>query len=288
MARSMVVLAAGMGSRYGGLKQLDQLGPTGETIIDYSVFDARRAGIDKVVFVIRREFETEFRERVAASYERHLDVHYAFQEIPAGRGKPWGTAHALLAARDAVGEPFLVINADDFYGADAYAVGAAALDAMAVPEVQVGMVAYPLQNTLSANGTVSRGLCAVAPNGALEKITETHGLAAAAAGVADESGQLHPPDTVASMNFWLMNAAVMQTVDSKFEAFATLHAADPKAEFGMPTVVNELVAARACTVQVHRSSARWSGVTYREDAEAVTAQLAAYAREGAYPQPLWG
>ena len=288
----MVVLAAGMGSRYGGLKQLDQLGPAGETIMDYSVFDARRAGIDKVVFVIRREFEAEFRERVAARYEQAIDVHYAFQGIPEERSKPWGTAHALISARDRVDEPHLVINADDFYGAPAYRTGAAQLGQMTGDSAQVGMVGYRLDNTLSAHGGVSRGLCQV-EGGLLQGIVETRGLERDGDGdgdgerVRDEGGNSHPADTVVSLNFWLMNPPVLAEMANRFERFAAANAGPSTAEFEMPTVVDELRRDGVCGVQVHTTDARWAGVTYREDAALVSAQLAAYADVGEYPNPLW-
>ena len=292
----MVVLAAGMGSRYGGLKQLDQLGPAGETIMDYSVFDARRAGIDKVVFVIRSEFEAEFRHRVAARYEHAVDVHYAFQGIPEGRSKPWGTAHALLSAREKVDEPHLVVNADDFYGAPAYRTGAAQLTQMAGDAAQVGMVGYRLDNTLSAHGGVSRGLCTV-EDGLLQGIVETHGLERGGGSggsghshgdlVRDEGGNTHPADTVVSLNFWLMNPPVLMEIANRFERFAAANAGPSTAEFEMPTVVDELRRDGVCGVQVHTTDARWAGVTYRDDAAVVSAQLASYAEAEEYPNPLW-
>ena len=282
----MVVLAAGMGSRYGGLKQLDQVGPAGETIMDYSVFDAQRAGIGKVVFVIRREFEAEFRERVAARYERALDVHYAFQGIPEERSKPWGTAHALVSARESVDEPHLVINADDFYGAPAYRTGAAQLAQMAGDAAQVGMVGYRLDNTLSTHGGVSRGLCKV-EGGLLQGIVETRGLERDGGLIRDEGGNTHPADTLVSLNFWLMNPAVLAELADRFQRFAAANAGPSTAEFEMPTVVDELRRDGVCGVQVHTTEAHWAGVTYREDAALVSAQLAAYADAGEYPNPLW-
>lgn len=288
----MVVLAAGMGSRYGGLKQLDQLGPAGETIMDYSVLDARRAGVDKVVFVIRREFETEFRDRVAARYERALEVRFAFQGIPEDRSKPWGTAHALLSARDQINEPHLVINADDFYGAPAYRTGANHLVQMAGDAAQVGMVGYRLDNTLSEHGSVSRGLCKV-EDGLLKEIVETHGLVRRGARdgtgdvVCDEGGNMHPANTVVSLNFWLMNPPMLAEMADRFERFAAANSGPSTAEFQMPTAVDELRNDGVCEVQVHTTDARWAGVTYQEDAALVSEQLAAYADANEYSTPLW-
>ena len=284
----MVVLAAGMGSRYGGLKQLERLGPDGETIMDYSVFDAQRAGIDKVVFVIRHEFEGEFRQRVAARYEEELDVRYAFQEIPEGRTKPWGTAHALLSARNQIAEPHLVINADDFYGSPAYQTGSAQLPAMTAGGAQIGMVGYRLDNTLSRHGGVSRGLCRV-EDGSLLGIVETHGLESNGEndGVRDESGNRHAADTVVSLNFWLMNSPVMAELGERFERFANANAGVSKAEFEMPTVVDELRRDSVCQVRVHTTDARWAGVTFPEDAAIVADRLAQHAATGDYPHPLW-
>jgi hypothetical protein len=285
MAPALVVLAAGMGSRYGGLKQLDPVGPSGEIILDYSVRDALAAGFGKVVFVIRRDMAELFRETVGSRYEGTVEVAYAFQELeplpggrvsPAGRTKPWGTGHAVLAAASVVREPFAVINADDYYGPAGFASLAAFL-AKAEPG-HYAMVGYRLDRTLSENGTVSRGICRAGEGGALLDITERTAIG------RDQSGQIiaegNPPVTftgeeAVSMNFWGFTLDLFSRLERLFEEFLEEKGDDPKAEFYLPAAVSSLIAAGEATVTLLGTPDAWYGLTYPEDKAAVVAALAA-------------
>lgn len=283
-----------MGSRYGGLKQLDPVGPQGQTIMDYSVRDAARAGFDRVVFVIRRDFEPAFRTELLPRYESILPVELAYQElqdlpagfgVPDGRTKPWGTAHAIWSARHAITHPFLAINADDFYGADSFARMAAFLEE--TPGVDsplaCALAGFALENTLSAHGGVSRGVCRVSEAGWLEEVNECTEIRR-----ADDSQTGYPlvgrdsanaprsfsGTELVSMNFWGFPSAIFPALGSLFAEFLDVGGAtDPKAEFYIPNAVTQLIEAGAATVRVLPTSARWFGVTYREDREAVVAAL---------------
>ena len=289
-APTLLVLAAGMGSRYGGLKQLDPVGPSGETILDYAVFDAVRAGFDRVVFVIRREFEDAFREQIGAKYAGHLAVAYAFQSldqlpaglvVPEGREKPWGTGHAVWCARSAVGAtPFAVINADDFLGRDAFAQLAGFA---AAPDADHAMVGYRLAKTLSEQGTVSRGVCAVGPSGLLQRVVEHTGIATADVGV----GRPFTGEEIVSMNCWLFQPTFWTALDGRWSEFATTRLTEPKAEFYLPAAVSAEIEAGRATVRVRPTSASWFGVTYREDKPRVEAMLARLVQSGEYPQRLF-
>jgi NDP-sugar pyrophosphorylase family protein len=310
-APTLLVLAAGMGSRYGGLKQVDPVGPSGETILDYAVFDAIREGFGRVVFVIRKEFEEAFRTQVAAKYADKVKVDYVFQAldalppgfaVPAGREKPWGTGHAVWCARDAVTEPFAVIGADDFFGRDAFRQLAgflrerAAADAKADEETAptFAMIGYRLLNTLSENGAVSRGVCATGADGYLEKVVEHTGIrreevrgageaAASAAGVEKKySGE----ETV-SMNCWAFTPAFFTGLNEQFEAFLEARGGELKSEFYLPEAVSEQVAQGLVTVEVRTTTASWFGVTYREDKPRVQAALADLVARGEYPERLF-
>lgn len=299
---TLLVLAAGMGSRYGGLKQLDAVGPQGETIIDYSVYDAARAGFDKIVFVIRRDIERPFRETIGDRYTGRVPVAYAFQElaalpkgyaVPPGREKPWGTGHAILCAAKAIDQPFAVINGDDFYGRHAFETAAEHL-ARAKDRDGVGdycMVGYVLRNTLSPHGAVARGICQADSQGALQTVTETLGIEADGAGArapaTDGSSRALTGNEIVSMNLWGFTPSLFDHLEAQFRAFLTEHGGELKSEFYIPSVVNQLIATGAARVQLLTSTARWFGVTYREDKAAVQESLAALVGEGAYPSPLW-
>lgn len=289
MTLSLVVLAAGMGSRYGGLKQLDPVGPSGETMLDYAVHDALRAGFGRVVFVIRRDFEAEFRARVGARYAGRVPVDYVFQaldvlppgrSVPPGREKPWGTGHAVWCAREAVAGNFAVINADDFYGADAYRRLATFL--REARGGQFAMVGYPLANTLSEHGAVSRGLTQVGPGGVLRTIVEQHGI------TPEQVGPGRPFDGSApvSLNCWGFTPALFAGLGARLETFLAERGAEPKAEFYLPAAVAGMIAGGEAVVQVLPTTATWFGVTYREDKPRVQAALAALVAKGEYPTPL--
>ena len=290
MSLSLVVLAAGMGSRYGGLKQIDPVGPAGETVLDYAVFDALRAGFTRVVFVIRRDFEALFREKIGARYSGRLTVDYVFQAldvlpadfaVPAGREKPWGTGHAVWCARDALPGNFAVINADDFYGADSFGQLARFLQSARGPEF--AMVGYRLANTLSEHGGVSRGVTRTAPDGTLLSVVEEHGIAAAMVG----PGKRYSGDEFVSLNCWGFTPTLFAGLDRQFPEFLRNRGADPKAEFYLPVVVSEMVARGEATVRLRPTESTWFGVTYREDKPRVQASIAALVHAGHYPESLW-
>ena len=297
MKPALVVLAAGMGSRYGGLKQVDPVGPSGEALLDYSVFDAVRGGFGKVVFVIRRDFEAEFREKVGSKYEGMVPVEYCFQDIadlpapysvPEGRSKPWGTAHATRAARSAVNEPFAVINADDFYGRDAFAKLGAFL-AAATP-MHFAMVGYRLDLTLSENGSVARGICDVADDGSLRGVVEMTKLVRA--GDAAENREnpdapvTVPLDARVSMNLWGFTPELFGELERLFPEWLAKNGTLPKSEWYIPFVVDELIKEGRADCRVLPTDSRWFGVTYREDKPFVAAETAKLVAAGDYPGNL--
>ncbi len=305
MKPTLLVLAAGMGSRYGGLKQLDPMGPSGETLLDYSVFDALRAGFGRVVFVIRRDFQDQFREVVGRKFEERTEVGYVFQELdelPGGfqrsatRQKPWGTGHAIWCARDEVRTPFAAINADDFYGAGAYRALAGFFAEQATPEAGAratfAMVGYQLDRTLSEHGSVARGVCAVNDAARLEKVEERTGIGRVSPGGPIRSPQ---PDgsfaeytggETVSMNFWGFTPALFPLLETGLEQFLRANIDDPKAEYYIPAAVAETIAAGTAQVRVLPTDATWFGVTYREDKPVVAASLAELVRAGVYPPDL--
>ena len=308
MKKSLLVLAAGMGSRYGGIKQLDRLGPSGETIMDYSVYDALRAGFTRVVFVIRRSFEQEFRELFVEKLRGRVEVALAFQElddlpdgfaVPAGRAKPWGTGHAMLAARELVAEPFAVINADDFYGLESYRLIAAFLDAQEGAGsgkgsgeriLPIAMAGYRLENTLSEHGSVSRGLCRVDPEGYLESVQEHTAIlrrpdGRILSGAGASAAGLHPGDMV-SMNFWGFTPEVFPRLQEDFRLFLQEQGQDPKAEFYIPVAVDAMIRRGQARVRVLESPARWFGVTYPEDKQRTMDSIRALVEAGDYPGRL--
>jgi UTP-glucose-1-phosphate uridylyltransferase len=287
MELSLVVLAAGMGSRYGGLKQLDPVGPSGEILLDYSVNDALRAGFTKTVFVIRREMLDLFRDTVGIRYESRIAVEYAFQELeplpggrvsPCGRTKPWGTGHAVLAASSLVREPFAAINADDYYGAEGFAGLARFLGSASAGEY--AMVGYRLDQTLSDHGTVSRGICRADVNGYLLDITERTAIAKSERGIVAEG---NPPVLLTgkeptSMNFWGLMPDVFQKLERLFDEFLEERAGEANAEFYLPAAVSSLIASGEATVRLLHSGDPWLGLTYSEDRPLVAAALAELSR----------
>ena len=284
MDLTLVVLAAGMGSRYGGLKQLDPVGPAGEIILDYSVNDALKAGFSGVVFVIRREMLDLFRETVGSRYEGRLQVRYAFQELdplpegrvaPVGRTKPWGTGHAVLAAATVVKEPFAVINADDYYGPSAFVKIASFLREAGPGEY--AMVGYLLENTLSEHGSVSRGICQVDEKGYLREITERTAIVRTSDGIIAEG---NPPvgltgTEAASMNFWGFTTDLFGNLERFFAEFLEERGDDPKAEFYLPAAVSSLISSGEASVRLLESVDPWFGLTYPEDRPLVAGALSA-------------
>ena len=296
MHPSLLVLAAGMGSRYGGLKQIDPVGPSGETVLDYAVFDAIRAGFGRVVFVIRREFETIFREQIGAKYAGRIGVDYVFQSaeaLPEGlartfaREKPWGTGHAVWCAWHAVRENFAVINADDFYGKDSFAQLGRFLTSgesvSAANALEFAIVWFRLANTLSEHGAVSRGVCVADEHGALKSITERTGILPSDVG----AGRTYSGDEIVSMNCWGFSPSLFQALDEQFREFLVLRGDDPKAEFYLPAAVSEMIARGKAKVRVLPTDASWFGVTYRDDKPRVVAALAELVNRGLYPAKLF-
>lgn len=292
MHPTLVILAAGIGSRYGGLKQVDGVGAKGEAILEFSLHDARQAGFAKAVIVLRKAIEEAFRQRIGARIERLMPVEYAFQEMDTAldwlpeiprREKPWGTGHAILAARPCVHEPFATINADDFYGAAAFQVMARFLRDECAPD-QYGMVAYRLGNTLSENGAVSRGVCSVSPAGYLTDVVEHTNIERLNGGVGfvDDDGRPHflAAETPVSMNFWGFHPSLFEHLDAQFRAFVQQNRDNPRAEFYIPSVVSQLVRQARVRVRVETCESPWYGVTYPADKATVQAALAALYPEG--------
>jgi UTP-glucose-1-phosphate uridylyltransferase len=302
---TLLVLAAGMGSRYGGLKQMDPVGPVDqscpengrETILDYSVYDALRAGFGRVVFVIRRDMEASFKEIVAMRFQRHIAVEYVFQDLdklppgfsaPSGRTKPWGTTHAILMAANAINEPFAVINADDFYGAEGYRVLAQYLRSGMQDYAMVGFV---LRNTLSDFGAVARGVCQVSSDGFLEGVAELTKIErdGAHARNTDASGKVIrlSGDEIVSMNMWGFTPHVFEQLRDYFQNFLESKGTEMRSECYLPSAVNEYAQAGSARVTVLRTHDSWFGVTYREDHPRVVENIGRLIREGIYPQRLW-
>ncbi len=293
-----------MGSRYGGLKQMDPMGPSGETVLDYSVYDAVKAGFDRVVFIIRRDFEDSFREKVGSKLEDGVEVGYAFQSVdalpagwacPPGRVKPWGTAHALWSARECLDSPFAVINADDFYGAPAYRAMAKHLEHLRDRSGEMpwegAMVGYPLASTLSEHGGVSRGICQTDSSGNLVKVEEVHAIGLQPEGAIEgegPSGRISlDPRTPVSMNFWGFEAAFARGLDEDLEVFLKAHGREPKSEWYIPVWVSSLMGRRMARVKVLETESQWFGVTYPEDKSAVMESMRELVAAGEYPTPLF-
>ncbi len=300
MKPTLLILAAGMGSRYGGLKQIDKIGPSGEAIIDYSIYDAIRAGFGKVVLVIRPELEDDFRAFFGSKLDGKIEIEYVYQtidnvpdgiEVSADRKKPWGTAHAILVAADAINEPFLAINADDFYGAEAYqAVG----DFFSTnkDENTHCMVGYELGLTLSDFGTVSRGVCQYDENLILENITEVTNIEKKAGEIGftdqDKGWSLVDPKAYVSMNVWGFYPGIFDTFKKGFEQFILKAKDDPKAEYYIALPLMDMVANKKGAIKILQSDARWFGVTYREDKQFAIDKINFLVAEGKYPGNLWG
>lgn len=301
MKPTLFVLAAGMGSRYGGLKQLDPLGPQRQTIMDYSIFDAIRAGFGKVVFVIRKDFEEDFRRSILSKYEGHIPVEVVFQstdKLPEGytcpeeRTKPWGTNHAVMMGADVINEPFAVINADDFYGRDAFAVIAADLMRERTRKGDYSMVGFRVGNTMSENGSVSRGVCSVNAEGNLTKVVERTGIAYDKDHricFLDENNETEylDPSTPVSMNLWGFTPDYFSYSDREFRRFLNKCLTTPKAEFYIPTAIDTLINSGEATVKVLDTTSRWFGVTYAADRQGVVDKLAALHAAGEYPDTMF-
>lgn len=300
MKPTLFVLAAGMGSRYGGLKQLDGLGPNGETIMDHSIYDAIQSGFGKVVFVIRKDFEKDFREKILSKYENHIPVEVVFQSVdalpegftcPADRVKPWGTNHAVLMGKDVIKEPFAIINADDFYGRDSFAVIAKELMAMEGKKNQYCMVGFRVGNTMSESGTVARGVC-VTKDGLLTDVVERTAIGYKEDGriaFTDENGveQILAPETPVSMNLWGFTPDYFDYSEEYFKTFLSENIGNLKAEFFIPLVVNELIKSGKATVKVLDTTSKWFGVTYAADRPAVVEKFAELHANGEYPQNMF-
>ena len=301
----LVVMAAGMGSRYGGLKQIDPVGNHGQIIIDYSAYDARRAGFETIVFIIKHEIEDAFKEAIGNRLSKIMDVRYAYQDlndlpegysVPEGRTKPWGTSHAILAARDVIDAPFAVINADDYYGPEAFRV---IYDYLSTHEdgslYEYSMVGYLLKNTVTENGYVSRGICVTNGEGYLDSVTERTRIETCPEGIhfSEDGGESWTDldaDSVVSMNLWGFGPSFVQEIANRFPAFLDKALVENplKAEFYLPSVVSALIEEGKARVKVLRSTDRWHGVTYQEDKPLVVAAIREKTDAGLYPSPLWG
>lgn len=302
MKPTLFVLAAGMGSRYGGLKQLDGLGPNGETIMDYSIYDAIKAGFGKVVFVIRRVFEKDFREKIVSKYEGRIPVELVFQDldnlpagfkVPEGREKPWGTNHAVLMGKDVIHEPFAVINADDYYGSESFRVLADYLKSVEGTTGKYAMVGYRVCNTLSEGGTVARGVCETNAEGYLTKVTERTKI------IREEDGKIRfiepegktelAENTPVSMNMWGFTPDYFDYSEAFFKDFLAnpKNMENPKAEFFIPLMVNKLIVENTATVKVLDTTSKWFGVTYSADRPSVVEKIQSLIAEGIYPERLF-
>jgi len=289
---TLLIMAAGMGSRYGGLKQLDAIGPSGETIIDYSVYDAIKAGFNKVVFIIRKDFEQEFKSKITDKYEGQIQVEFAFQDLndlpdeftcPEGREKPWGTGHAILSARNVINEPFIAINGDDFYGRESFKVVA---DYYRKGANSFSMVAFKLDKTLSSFGGVTRGLCTVNDE-KLNTVIETADLEKTDYGVSSNRDIELDGSEPVSMNVWGFTPILFKYLEEKFVEFLSENSTEMKSEYLIPSVVNELIQSGQETVHVLRSGATWFGVTYKEDKPYVEGEIEKLVNKGEYPGKLF-
>lgn len=296
---TLVVLAAGMGSRYGGLKQLDKFTPQGDTIIDFSLYDALQAGFGKIVFIIRKNIEEEFKAVFNKKLEGKAEVDYVFQEVDhvpekfknINREKPWGTGHAMLMVKDVVRENFAIINADDFYGREAFQAMADHLKKTKVDSFDFSMMAYLLKNTVSDHGYVSRGECGVDDKGYLTDVTERTHIEKTENGLVrkNDEGDFIPIDenTVVSMNFWGFTPNCLDYTEQLFESFLEENASNPKSEFFIPLIVNGFLKEKTASVEVLTSEAKWFGVTYKEDKEMVKGEIMKLKEANIYPENLW-
>jgi UTP-glucose-1-phosphate uridylyltransferase len=300
MKPTLLVLAAGLGTRYGGLKQIDSVGPHGETIIDYSIYDAVQAGFGKVVFVIRHYFEDAFKQIVSSKFDERIDTAYAYQELdaclgdfplPPEREKPWGTGHAILVSRDVIHEPFAMINADDYYGARSFATIVRFLTHEVAP-ARYAMVGYVLKNTLSEYGSVARGVTEYDEQMFLRSIVERKRIEKTAEGVRylDADGTAHAltGDEIVSMNLWGFHPSLFPHLQAQFDRFLRERGQEKNAELYTPFVINELVTSQQARVKVLRTEDTWFGVTYRADKAIAVACIRKLIDEGVYPEKLWG
>lgn len=300
MGPECIVLAAGMGSRYGGLKQIDPIGPNGETIIDYSIYDAKRAGFSKVVFVIRKDIEKDFVELVGSRFENIIDIDYAFQELdalpegfapPTGRVKPWGTGHAILVAKDKISKPFLVINGDDFYGQNSFKIAADyLLKAQDKAKADYMMVGFSISKTLSENGTVSRGICKVDSEHRLVEVVEHTKVAFEGEQLVDQAStpaKVLNVDDIASMNMFGFTPSLFDHLEAQFNDFLKAQGQEEKSEFYIPSVVNHTIQNDQSEVKVLHTPDQWYGVTYQEDKPSVKKGLEALIAAGQYPEKLF-
>ena len=301
MKPTLLVLAAGMGSRYGGLKQLDQVGPSGETIIDYSIFDAIRAGFGKVVFIIRRDIEDAFKNAIGSRYAGEIAVDYAFQQldilpegfsVPEGREKPWGTGHAVYCASNLVKEPFAVINGDDFYGREGFQLLADYLkQAKDGEKADFSMCGFIMRNTLSDNGSVSRGVCEVDKNGNLSEVVETLKIERNGNGARSfmDDGSVfdYTGDEIVSMNMWGFTPSLFDYIEDMFIEFLRKRGREMKSEFFIPLVADTLIKQGKANVRVMTSKDEWFGITYREDKPGVVASVKKLVEQGIYPEKLF-
>ena len=290
---TLLIMAAGMGSRYGGLKQLDQVGPNGETIIDYSVYDAIKAGFTKIVFIIRDDFESQFKSQITNKYLDLIDLEFAYQDInylpsgfspPNNREKPWGTGHAILSAKTYINEPFVVINGDDFYGRESFKTIA---DYYQTEENHFSMVTFRLENTLSIFGGVTRGLCTII-NEKLNTVVETSNLEKNNNGVSSDNGELLKGDEPVSMNMWGFTPILFDYLEEKFINFLKEEGSELKSEYLIPSVINDLIQTGEESVHILNSSESWFGVTYKEDKPYVVGEIQKLIEEGVYPKKLFG
>ncbi len=297
MKPTLLILAAGLGNRYGGVKQMDKIGPSGESIIDYSIFDAIRAGFGKVVFVINKKIEKDFKEVFEPKLNGEIKTEYVLQEIdslplgfkvPKDRVKPWGTAHAILAARDVINEPFAVINADDFYGKGSYQTIA---DYFKTNENDFCMVGFQLNKTISESGTVSRGVCSTNKDHFLTDVVEYTQIQQSSNGIEfiDENDDVKPldPERIVSMNFWGFTPVIFEYIHKGFKAFLKENIDNPKSEYYIPTIVSDLVNAKQARVKVLECKDQWFGVTYKEDRPNVVKSINQLVEDGDYPTNVW-
>lgn len=299
MQPTLLILAAGMASRYGSMKQTEGFGPSGETIMDYSIYDAIKAGFGKVVFIIRKDFADNFKANFGSKLEGKIAVDYVYQEmdsfvdpadIPAGRTKPWGTGHAILCAKDVVKEPFAVINADDYYGTDAFKKAADFLN-NACNEHTYSIIGYQLNKTLSKHGTVSRGVCEVDADMNLVSINERTKIYAEGNKIIYEENDRKievPYDSSVSMNFWCFHPAVFELTGRLFKKFVPANKENIKAEFFIPIIADEFIKEKGNVIKVIPTSSQWFGVTYKEDAPTVKASIDELVTGKVYPPSLWG
>ncbi len=300
MKKTLIVLAAGIGSRYGGLKQMDPVGPSGEFILDYSVYDAIKAGFNRIVFVISEAIETDFKDTLGKRIAEHIEVDYVIQRladlpeefsVPTDRVKPWGTGHAVFACRDAVNEPFAVINGDDFYGQESYKLLANSLDTSANDETIFAMVGYKLSNTVSEHGSVARGVCSIDKDSKLTTVVERTHIESVDGNIRfqDDDGSWHdlPGNELVSMNLWGFKPSLFATLETEFIEFLKTSGNELKSEFFVPSVVNTLINENKITVNVLATSSPWFGVTYAADKPVVIAKIKKLITDGVYPNNLW-